>query len=173
MEITKAGEQAGRIRSEAIEAAEQLRAQAAQEAEAQVATSHRQAAMMKDRVEEQFAWRKEQLEREVSVLLQRKDAIIAQMGNLKQLADDAAIDFPHADPFEKSGKAATDRSDVNPSQASNEQWLASLQTPATAGSADEPTTVLQDTRAVPADAEPTAVIASDPPTKIIDRVEDD
>ena len=66
---------------------------------------------------------------------------------------------------------------MNPSQASNEQWLASLQTPATAGSADEPTTVLQDTRAVPAaatpaDAEPTAVIASDPPTKIIDRVED-
>ena len=51
--------------------------------------------------------------------------------------------------------------------------MASLHIPATAGSADEPTTVLQDTRAVPADAEPTAVIASDPPTKIIDRVEDD
>lgn len=177
-EIAKAGAEAGRIRSEAIEAAEQLRAQAAQEAEAQVAASHRQAAMMKDRVEEQFAWRKEQLEREVSVLMQRKDAIIAQMGNLKRLADEAAADFPNADPFAEPDAATSDRPDASPKIPSNEQWLASLQAPTTAGGADEPTTVLQDNRSVPAapapaDAEPTAVIASDPPTKIIARVEDD
>lgn len=155
--IAKATEQAARIRSESMAAAEQVRAQAARESEAQIAAAHRQATMMKDRLEEQFGWRKEQIEREVAALLQRKDAIVAQMGNLRQLAESATTDYPDTDPF------AND-SDKDPEPAegpqADAQWLAS-------GSATE---------AAPAN-EPTTVLASpdlDPdPTAVIARVESD
>ncbi len=63
--------------------------------------------MMKDRLEEQFAWRKEQLEREVAILTQRKDAIVVQMGNLRQLAEDASVDFPNTDPFDAAAEPTT------------------------------------------------------------------
>lgn len=141
-QVAQATEDAGRIRTDALAAAEELREQAAQEAESQIAASHRQSAMMKDRIEEQFAWRKEQLEREVSVLTQRKDTIIAQMGNLRQLAEDATADYPNADPF-AAAEPETPRTDA--------EWLAAAPVPV-GTSASEPTAVLRDQRGAGPDA---------------------
>lgn len=93
------GERAREVRSAALADAEQIKVTASREAESQMAAAHRHVAMMKDRLEEQFAWRKEQLEREVAALLQRKQSVIAQMGNLRELAGQSVLDYPDADPF--------------------------------------------------------------------------
>lgn len=150
-EVAEAGSQAGKIRADAMAAAESLRANAATEAESQIAASHRQATMMKDRLEEQFAWRKEQLEREIAVLLQRKDSIIAQMANLRQMALDATNEYPNADPF--AAVAAEAESAQDEDSDSNQQWLS--QAPEQpVGQPNEPTTVIRTDQ----DASATAVI---------------
>ena len=107
-----------------------------------MAASHRQAAMMKDRLEEQFAWRKEQLEREIAALMQRKSAIIAQMGSLQQLAAEAVTGFDAA------------VGDTDLPDRTDEHWLASSQRPAPAEGRNEPTTVLADLRSAPAAGAP-------------------
>lgn len=93
------GDRARDIRAAALLDAEQIKVTASRDAESQMANAHRHVAMMKDRLEEQYAWRKEQLEREVAALLQRKQSVIAQMSNLRELAGESALDFPDADPF--------------------------------------------------------------------------
>ncbi len=104
--------------------------------------------MMKDRLEEQFAWRKEQLEREVAILLQRKDSIISQMTNLQQMALDVTTAYPNTDPFADAEPAQPVHADPD------QQWLTeSLQQGV--AQPNEPTTVIRsDPKKAPAPVTP-------------------
>ena len=148
--VNQLNEQAAKIRAEALAAAEQTRADAATEAENQIGAAHRQAAMMRERLEEQFGWRKEQLERETAVLLQRKDAILAQFESLKTLGLGSADELPNADPFDSLELPTAHylNSEQNADQLdADEQWLAAGAKPKS--QANEESTKILDRNALP------------------------
>ena len=140
-------------------------AEAANMAEATVAAANRQSAMMKDRLEEQYAWRKEQLEREVNALQLRKDALVAQLANIRELGEEAEEDFgaaadtaePAADvrlpPAEGADESAEDTHEIPVTDG--QEWLKEAPAGQGQAGADEPTALINTERLKGAGAQQT------------------
>lgn len=155
-------DQVAELSAKALATAEQSKTDGVREAESQVAAAHRQSAMMKDRLEEQYAWRKEQLERETHALELRKDAVLAQLSNVRALAQESVADFPNTDSLTNAALSLADGTSTGPDATmalkatvgpegqqsggheDDQQWLAhSGDNGATDASPDEETTMLK------------------------------
>ena len=90
-------EQCNKLRQDAQQDAETMRAAAIREVESQIEASHRQASLMMERIEQQHAWQKEQLERQCNSLQRRKETVLAQLRDIRLLAEESAQAFPDAD----------------------------------------------------------------------------
>ena len=161
--VQKQTEEARRITDEALENAEQIKIEAANTAEATVAAANRQSAMMKDRLEEQYSWRKEQLQRETNALQLRKDTLVAQLADIRELGEEAAEDFADADGAEPPVDVALpeggdDRDDEDAEDtrevhiADNEEWLKEAPPEDAGAAADEPTALINTEEVVAAPA---------------------
>ena len=86
-------EQAVALRAKAMTEADEIKARAARESEAAIAASQQQATAMITRLNDQFEARKEQLMRDMAVLAQRKQSVLAQLANLTAPPPQSAREF--------------------------------------------------------------------------------
>ena len=70
--------------------AEEIRLGATRQSEETLATMHARARDAETALEEKVAWRKEQLEREIAALESRRATALAQLSNLRALAEESA-----------------------------------------------------------------------------------
>lgn len=85
--------EATRIRAEAVTAAEEIRLAATRQAEETLSAMRERGSRAEAELEQKVAWRREQLERDVAALEARKSNSLAQLGNLKALAEEADAAF--------------------------------------------------------------------------------
>ena len=77
--------------------AEEIRLGSTRQAEETLTTMRERAAQAESELEEKLAWRREQLEREIAALEARKAAALAQLGDLRALAEESDELFAAAD----------------------------------------------------------------------------
>lgn len=82
---------------DAIENAEHIKLSAIREAESTIAAARARAQAAHETVEQELAWRKEQLAREVASLESRKSSVLAQLNNLRALAEQSKADYGSED----------------------------------------------------------------------------
>ncbi|GAA4900030.1 hypothetical protein GCM10025789_17960 [Tessaracoccus lubricantis] len=88
-----AREEAQAIRAEAVKAAEEIRLTATRQSEETLTVMRERVRLAEVELEEKVAWRREQLEREIASLEARHANALAQLGNLRALAEESGEQY--------------------------------------------------------------------------------
>lgn len=91
--IAASRDEAQRIRAEAVASAEEIRLGAMRQSEETLAVLRERTREAETALEEKAAWRREQLEREIGTLEARRRSALAQLRNLKALAEESSQGF--------------------------------------------------------------------------------
>lgn len=94
-------ENAARGRSEAMADAERVRINAAREAETMITKARKQATEILLKANDSAHWKAEEMRRETESLGLRKQALMAQLASLSEMAKQSAADFTDVEPLEE------------------------------------------------------------------------